>query len=84
MGHVGDVDLQFVVAVCEIADVDGIVEVASGFAVDGDDGEIAVVAAAAQIVLRVVDIRSLSAVEVPALLRSPRAESDAAGEICGS
>ena len=38
-------DLQFVVAVCELPDVDGVVEVAGGFAVDGDDGEIAVVAA---------------------------------------
>ena len=43
--YVGDVDLQFVVAVFELADVDGIVEIARGFSVDGDDGKVAVVAA---------------------------------------
>ena len=48
MGNVGDVDLQFVVAVFELADVDGVVEIARGFSVDGDDGELAVVAAMAQ------------------------------------
>ncbi len=48
MGHVGDVDLQFVVAVFELPDVDGVVEIARGFAVDGDDGKVAVVAAMAQ------------------------------------
>ena len=48
MGHVGDVDLQFVVSIFEFANVDGIVEVAGGFSVDGDDGEIAVVAAVSQ------------------------------------
>ena len=47
MGDVGDVDLQLEVAVVEAADGDGIVEVARGFAVDGDDGEIAEVASGA-------------------------------------
>jgi hypothetical protein len=50
LGHVGDVDLEFVVAVFELADVDGVVEIAGGFSVDGDDGKIAVVAAVAQCV----------------------------------
>ena len=48
MGDVGDVDLELVVSVGELADEDGIVEVAGGFAVDGDDGEVAEVAAALQ------------------------------------
>ena len=48
LGYVGDVDLQFVVAVFELADVDGVVEIAGGFSVDGDDGKIAVVAAVTQ------------------------------------
>ena len=48
LGDVGDVDLEFVVSVFELANVDGVVEIAGGFSVDGDDGEMAVVAAAAQ------------------------------------
>ena len=43
---VGDVDLKFVVTVGEIADEDGIVKVAGGFTIDGDDGEVAEIAAA--------------------------------------
>src|ERR1019366_624149 len=50
LGDVGDVDLQFVVAVLELPDVDGVVEIARGFAVDGDDGKLAVVAAVSQCV----------------------------------
>src|ERR1017187_904087 len=50
LGDVGDVDLQFIVAVFELADVDGVVEIARGFAIDGDDGKLAVVAAVAQCV----------------------------------
>ena len=50
MGYVGDVDLEFVVAVFELADVDGVIEIAGGFSVDGDDGKTAVVAAVAQFV----------------------------------
>ena len=50
MGDVGDVDLEFVVAVGESADGDGVVEVAGGFAVDGDDGELAEIAAVAEFV----------------------------------
>ncbi len=49
VGYVGDVDLQFVVAGLELANVDGIVEVAGGFAINRDDGEVAVVASAVQI-----------------------------------
>ena len=37
--NVGDVDLQFEIAVRHAAHGDGIVEVARGFAVDGDDGQ---------------------------------------------
>ena len=50
MGHIGDVDLQFVVAVFELPDVDGVVEIAGGFAVDRDYREVAVVAAVPQCV----------------------------------
>ena len=50
MCDVGDVDLQFVVAVLELADVNGVVEIARGFAIDGDDGKLAVVAAVTQFV----------------------------------
>ena len=39
MRHVGDVDLKFVVAIGELAHEDGVVKVAGGFAVDGDDGQ---------------------------------------------
>ena len=46
VADVGDVDLEFEVAVGEGLDEDGVVEVAGGFAVDGDDGEVAEVAAA--------------------------------------
>ena len=46
MGDVGDVDLQFVIVVGQHADENSVVEVAGGFSVDGDDGEIAEVAAA--------------------------------------
>src|ERR1022692_2571619 len=48
LGYVGDVDLEFVVSVFELADVDRVVEIARGFSVDGDDREIAVVAAAVE------------------------------------
>ena len=48
MGCVGDVDLQFVVAVFELANVDGVVEIARGFAIDGDYGKLTVVSAVTQ------------------------------------
>src|ERR1019366_7699657 len=48
VGYVGDVDLQFVVAIFQLADVDGIVEIARGFAIDGDNRKLAVIAAVAQ------------------------------------
>ena len=38
-------DLEFVVAILELPDMDCIVEIARGFAVDGDYGKVAVVAA---------------------------------------
>ena len=38
MSNVGDVDLEFVAPIGEFAGEDGIVKVARGFAVDGDDG----------------------------------------------
>src|SRR5271167_4291340 len=41
MSDVGDVHLQFEVAVFQLADGDGVVEIAGGDAVDGDDGQIA-------------------------------------------
>ncbi len=49
---VGDVDLEFEIIVSEYADEDGVVEVAGGFSVDGDDGEIAEVAAALEFARR--------------------------------
>ena len=45
VADVGDVDVQGVVAVGEVVHPDGVVEVAGGFAVDGDDVEGAEVAA---------------------------------------
>ena len=39
LGHVGDVDLQLVAAVGALGDENGVVEVAGGLAVDGDDGQ---------------------------------------------
>ncbi len=45
VGDVGDVDLELGVSVREGADEDGVVEVAGGFSVNGDDGEVAEVAA---------------------------------------
>jgi len=50
VGDVGDVDLQLVVSVFQDANQDGVVEVAGGFAVDSDNGEVAVVAAVAEFV----------------------------------
>src|SRR5262249_34682555 len=44
LGDVGDVDLQFVVTVLELAHVDGVIEVTRGFTVDGDDRKRAIVA----------------------------------------
>jgi hypothetical protein len=41
VGDVGDVYLEFVVATVNLTDSDGIVEVAGGLSVDGDDWEIA-------------------------------------------
>ena len=49
VADVGDVDLEFEVAVGEGLDEDGVVEVAGGFAVDGDDGEVAEVSAGLRI-----------------------------------
>src|ERR1019366_2140811 len=48
VGYVGDVDLQFVVAIFQLADVDGIVEIARGFAIDGDNRKLAGIAAGTQ------------------------------------
>jgi len=48
MRDVGDVDLQEPAAAFEAFDVNGVVEVARGFAVDGDDGEAAKILAAGQ------------------------------------
>ena len=44
--HVGDVHLQLAVAVRQRADVNGVVEIARRFAVNGDDGQVAEIAAA--------------------------------------
>ena len=46
LGNIGDVDLEFVSAIGAFRDEDRIVKVFSGFAVDGDDGKSAEVAAA--------------------------------------
>ena len=45
MGHVRDMDLELEISVLEAADQDGVVEIAGGFAVDSDDGQVTVVAA---------------------------------------
>ena len=39
LGHVGDVNLKLVIRLGALADEDRVVEVRSGFAVDGDDGQ---------------------------------------------
>ena len=44
--HIGDVDAEEIGAVCLLLDVDAVVEVLGVIAVDGDDGEVAAVAAA--------------------------------------
>jgi hypothetical protein len=46
VGDVSDVDLEVPTAVGAMLDVNGVVEVAGGFAVDGDDGEMAEIFAA--------------------------------------
>jgi hypothetical protein len=48
LSDVGDVNLQFEIVVGQLADQDRVVEVAGSFSVDGDDGERAEVAAAAE------------------------------------
>src|SRR5882724_7576160 len=48
MGHVGDVHLQLIVAIFQDTNEHGIVEVARRFAVDCDDGKIAIVSSVAQ------------------------------------
>ena len=49
VGDVGDVDLQEPAAIFATLDVNGIVEIARGFAVDGDDGKFAKIFAASAI-----------------------------------
>ena len=46
MRDVGDVHLQVPAAVGAVLDVNGVVEIARGFAVNGDDGEVAKIFAA--------------------------------------
>jgi hypothetical protein len=46
MGDVGDVDLKMPTAVGLTFDVNGVVEIAGGFAVDGDDGDVTKILAA--------------------------------------
>ncbi len=48
VADVGDVDVERVVAVGEPVHPDGVVEIARGLAVDGDDGQVAEVAAAGE------------------------------------
>jgi len=48
LGHIGNVNLQLEVAIIEMADEDGVIEVTRGFAVNGNDGQIAKVAAASK------------------------------------
>ncbi len=45
MCDIGDMDLQFEVAVFELMDGDGVVKITGGFAIDSDYGDIAEVAA---------------------------------------
>src|SRR5215470_10471961 len=52
MRHVGDVHLQQPAAVVAAFDVDGIVEIAGGLAVNGDDGKPAKILAAAELGVR--------------------------------
>ncbi len=77
VSHVGDVDLEFVVAVVEMANRDGVVEVAGGFAVDGDDGEITKIATSTD--LGGVD----DGFDAPGLRSGLRRESDVGDGICG-
>ena len=49
MRDVGDVHLQMPRAVGAALDVDGVVEIARGFAVDGDDGQMAKIFAALRV-----------------------------------
>src|SRR5271165_2580581 len=49
MSYVGDVHLQLEVAVGHAAHADGVVEIARGLAVDGDDGQRAIIATVAQL-----------------------------------
>ena len=46
MADVGDVDLEGVVAVGEPVHPNGVIEIARGFAIDGDDVEVAEILAA--------------------------------------
>src|ERR1700722_17688875 len=52
LGHVGDMDLQLEMAIRESSNRHGVVEIAGGFAVDGDDGNRAEVAAMAKFLCR--------------------------------
>ncbi len=74
---VRDVHLQLEVAVRQRADVDGVVEIARGFAVDGDDGQIAEIAAPAQVRFRHLLLRGAR------LRRALRHRKRAAGDACG-
>ncbi len=77
VADVGDVHVQGVVAVGQAVDPDGVVEIAGGFAVDGDDGEIAEIAAACEFARRMYAGMPLR------LLEHFGRESDAAGGACG-
>ncbi len=78
LGHVGDVDLEFVAgAVGALADENGVVEVARGFAVDGDDGQRAEVGAGGR-------LRRVEMCDGCALRRARARERCAATGACGS
>src|SRR5689334_3046715 len=43
MSDISDVDLQLVIAVRQLADEDSIIEIAGSLAIDGNDGQVAIV-----------------------------------------
>src|SRR5207248_429432 len=63
VAHVGDVDLEREVAVWQLVDEDGVIEVARGFAIYGDDGQIAKIAPALQLGARDESRNGLSLID---------------------
>ena len=77
LGDIGDMDLEFETAVGAVSDEDRIVEVARGFAVDGDDGKAAEVAPP-------IGFHIIEESATRGLRRAPCRERRAAIDACGS